>query len=759
MTRKTRTSRLNSTLGTGFVLLGGAALGSGCLERPVEPISPNTSSIFVKSVRATAIDKIDLLFMIDNSISMGDKQAILTKAVPNLLQRLVDPDCLNEEKQVVTKNTDGTCPAGSQAAFKPIKDIHIAAITSALGAHGGDYCSGPSEGMERFNDYARLLPTVREQGTVPNPDGTGFLSWKGGGAVEQQTLLDDFAQHVAAAGENGCGFEASLESWYRFLVDPNPPKDSLINKVGRESARTPERDELLLEQRRAFLRSDSLVAIIMLTDENDCSIADRGRGWTVTSPKEQYLVSSEACDTDPNDPCCYSCSYFPPEGCEPSSRCQGASTATLSAEQDRGNTRCVEQKRRFGVDLLWPVQRYIDGLTKTQVVDEWDPARPLVPNELFIARGDAPPREPSRVVFAGIVGVPWQDIATPESLTGDKLEYLSAKDIPWDVVLGDPAKGVPPSDPLMVESFLPRPGLAAPGSWGNPINGNEVNNGVPHEVDGLPANDDLQYACVFRLDERIDCSKPENERKCDCADELDLSKGKPLCQDGAGASQERWQYYAKAYPGTRMLEVLKGIGDNAIAASICPKNPVDDADPKNPDRGYNPAVKAILDIFTKVMRGQCLPAELDVNEGKVPCLVIEAKQGLGDPGCDRVGREDVKPEVARVVRAELEAQGSCGEKAGTDCASIELCGIRQLTEESEKESCFHDDIPKAEGFCYIDPAKGSEGGGICDAEGKCTNKFVDDCPAEQRRILRFVGTDENPMPAPNATILTACVDS
>ena len=28
---------------------------------------------------------------------------------------------------------------------------------------------------------------------------------------------------MAAAGENGCGYEASLEAWYRFLVDPEPP--------------------------------------------------------------------------------------------------------------------------------------------------------------------------------------------------------------------------------------------------------------------------------------------------------------------------------------------------------------------------------------------------------------------------------------------------------------------------------------------------------------------------------------------------------
>src|SRR5512144_1995052 len=42
-------------------------------------------------------DKIDLLFMIDNSISMSDKQAILRAAVPDLVNRLVNPICVDAQ--------------------------------------------------------------------------------------------------------------------------------------------------------------------------------------------------------------------------------------------------------------------------------------------------------------------------------------------------------------------------------------------------------------------------------------------------------------------------------------------------------------------------------------------------------------------------------------------------------------------------------------------------------------------------------------
>ena len=71
------------------VTVGGAALTAGCLDRPVAPAVPKTSNVYVDEIRQTAVDKIDLLFMIDNSISMADKQAILADAVPLPVSRLV----------------------------------------------------------------------------------------------------------------------------------------------------------------------------------------------------------------------------------------------------------------------------------------------------------------------------------------------------------------------------------------------------------------------------------------------------------------------------------------------------------------------------------------------------------------------------------------------------------------------------------------------------------------------------------------------
>ncbi|HLV22956.1 MAG TPA: hypothetical protein VKZ49_18835, partial [Polyangiaceae bacterium] len=61
----------------------------GCLDRPVAQQQPTTTNIFIDTSRNQAVDKIDLLFMIDNSISMADKQRFFADAVPNLVRRLV----------------------------------------------------------------------------------------------------------------------------------------------------------------------------------------------------------------------------------------------------------------------------------------------------------------------------------------------------------------------------------------------------------------------------------------------------------------------------------------------------------------------------------------------------------------------------------------------------------------------------------------------------------------------------------------------
>jgi hypothetical protein len=338
---------------------------------------------------------------------------------------------------------------------------------------------------------------------------------------------------------------------------------------------------------------------------------------------------------------------------------------------------------------------------------------------------------------------------------------------------------IAPLDPFMRESFVARSGtnpitgdeiVVASGSPTATINGHEYIN----EVDGVAKNDDLQYSCIFELQESKDCTLDENQQSCDCRAE-DVNRQKPLCESPSGGAAGTTQYYAKAYPATRVLQVLKDFGGNSIVGSICPK--VSSGDPLAPGFGYNPAVKAIVDRLKEKLGGACLPRELtiDENTGEVPCTVVEAKRSTNIPGtdldCVSTGRRNVSEEIRTAVEKQLSANSFCteGGAAGTACAEWKMCEIKQLVEEQEKANCFFEGpeyyAPGGAGtgieagYCYIDPVKGPSAGGRgddCTAENteSCSNPNVLQCPAASRRQLRFVGVNT---PVQDSITFVACV--
>jgi hypothetical protein len=294
---------------------------------------------------------------------------------------------------------------------------------------------------------------------------------------------------------------------------------------------------------------------------------------------------------------------MPPSGCAPLSGDAACTDAALPPEEDSLNLRCWNQKRRFGFDLLYPLDRYVDGLTQSQVPNS---SGQLVPNPLFAARGGQPARHPSRVVLAGIVGVPWQDIAAEESLSSpDTLTFLTAAQLRdqdrWDMILGDPENGVLPTDPLMIETNQPRTGThpilnqpLAPPTSTNPL-ANAING---HEVTYLE-NDDLQYACIFPLAEPRDCSDGSNP-SCVCSPDR-IANNLPVCKPSGGGASSTTQYYAKVYPSPRHLELLRRLEDNAVVASACPK--VVSGNATQPSFGYNPVARALVDQTRALLGG------------------------------------------------------------------------------------------------------------------------------------------------------------
>jgi len=343
----------------------------GCLTRPVMSGEPSTKAIVTDELTQTAIDKVDLLFAIDNSASMGDKQDLLAAAVPVLVNRLLNPNCVDASKtcklasdcttsmgagaQCDTAANEGAgacfvggdnqggasqCStiAGTKPEFPPVHDLHVAIVSSSMGGGGSpDVCVPDSTDSTHQDDHGWLLNRTISNTPIANanavsPPGGNFLAWlppsdpKNDGKpapnvtpyATSTQLVSDFQSLVSGVQQHGCGLEAQLESWYHFLVQPDPWQSIALGDGNRAAYQGI--DSTLLKMRHDFLRPDSLDAIIQLTDEED-SWSDPmwlgGFGWVARTnkfPNGPDVAGTgprgtHECDTNPNDPDCVSCAF------------------------------------------------------------------------------------------------------------------------------------------------------------------------------------------------------------------------------------------------------------------------------------------------------------------------------------------------------------------------------------------------------------------------------------------------------------------
>lgn len=209
------------------------------------------------SVPTAATYKIDLLFVVDNSNSMREEQAALRAQFPMLIQLLLDNTAIGGGDDVV---------AGAQ-------DIHLGVVSTDLGAPGvtGIFgCTGT--GNDGLLNNVAAADVVGCSATTYAPR---FLSYVAGTGDPAQLATD--LSCLAALGTDGCGFEMQLESMLKsvwpgddgritFLADPA----SGFGMTGQAGPGFPNGD---------FVRNDdeddvSVLAVVMVTDEEDCSSND-----------------------------------------------------------------------------------------------------------------------------------------------------------------------------------------------------------------------------------------------------------------------------------------------------------------------------------------------------------------------------------------------------------------------------------------------------------------------------------------------------
>jgi hypothetical protein len=519
---------------------------------------------------------VDLLFMIDNSASMGDKQSLLGLAIPVLIQRLVTPNCVDASGNPiagVVSDQSGNCAMG-KPEFAPAKDLHIGIVTSSLGGRGGDQCpdnatnpAAPSLSAHT-NDKGELINRagVRGDPTIENPMPNetapdNFLAYFPGSpmpanAVTNPTsLVSEFSTAVLGVHEHGCGFEAQNEAWYRFLVQPDP-----FNQITKGSAGgvavLQGVDETILQQRADFLRPDSLLAVIVVTDENEEAadpLAIQGQGWAFDntsfpgSPNSAAPEGTIECGkldpnnpstTGPNDPNCTSCAFLrndPSFAARCPNDAPGGTGGYLDPSHDALNIRFLNQKERFGLFAGYPTSRYVRGLQQTKVPSvglaysgdtdhEHDAmgnyvgdqnancVNPIYAQKLPTSTNmelchlQQGPRTPDMVYYAAIAGVPHQLLQQdPTNPMSPQKATLSAAD--WKRIMGNDPEHYDFSgaDFHMIESTQDRTTMTTDPSspvWANHSNcpDTAADNCDPINGREYQTNkSDLQFACIFPL--------------------------------------------------------------------------------------------------------------------------------------------------------------------------------------------------------------------------------------------------------------------
>ncbi|MDP9000925.1 MAG: hypothetical protein M3O46_12520 [Myxococcota bacterium] len=774
-----------------IVLIG--IVGAACLTRPIETHSPTPTISFTKVIHSQAVDKIDLLFMIDNSASMGDKQALLAQAVPDLINRLVQPNCVDPKGKTlgISDPNTGQCATGTPE-FPPVHDMHIGIVTSSLGGRGGNQCSPAERNEANMNlnahqdDRGELINRGGDMETpVAKAMNDNFLAWyppvaanKSASAMpppnpetvlgmpgQPDTLLGDFTSMIHGVHEHGCGFEAQNEAWYRFLVQPDPfdAKTGIVINNNRASLQGT--DTTILQQRKAFLRPDSLLTVVVVTDENEevaNPMAIGGEGWLYESapfPGSPTFGAPEATiectNNGPNDPNCTSCAFQSVQSASNfSARCAKDPPAGvlgfLDPSNDSVNVRFFNQKQRFGVFAGYPISRYVRGLTRASVPDRAHEVdgngnyvgdqdkyanctNPIYAQDLPIS-GDANalcnltrgPRTPDLVYYAAIAGVPHQLLQARSGVDSECQAGTPQADCPqkdqltdgdWKAITGtDPERydfsGI---DPHMLESEEPRSGLSC-GPTSNddcdPINGREWTTN----------KQDLQFACIFALvnaqtgmPQPKDCTQPQFSGACDCRAGSN-SQETPLCQRNAGVHGTT-QVNGKAYPSIREMAIARAMatstGVQGIVSSLCPIHVSPQGGLQDPLYGYRPAANAIVNRLKSKLMVECLPQALNADAtGAAPCLILVTLPKAGGQGvCDSVAGLHAPTDadvLSRFRASQHAAWVQSGNKSGLpDPDLLPVCELDQLTRRANPMAFGPDNTcseSAAPGWCYVEGA-------------------------------------------------------
>lgn len=188
-------------------------------------------------------ETLDLLVVIDNTPAMAATQTALAAQLPIMLETLLSGDMVGD----------------ARPDFQPVADVHVAVVSSDMGAPGLTGLDDCGEDTGRpFGDDGVFFtsPPNAVLGQPCPPSLPSMLTLQGPGDAQ-------LSRCYPLVGTAGCRHVMPLEAALKAMWDRNDSTVRFMAGVGHGITTQP-----------GFVRQGSLLAILIVTDNDDCSSVD-----------------------------------------------------------------------------------------------------------------------------------------------------------------------------------------------------------------------------------------------------------------------------------------------------------------------------------------------------------------------------------------------------------------------------------------------------------------------------------------------------
>jgi len=289
------------------------------------------------TVNISGNDDLDILFVVDNSGSMGEEQATLATNLAAFTEILERPEVAKNYRIGITTTDDGHPWCGTTGPESGALQLR------SCRSHLDDFVYDGAESIDMSEAACTALcpEAWAEIETLPTttlhddtPRARNWIESLAGVTNLPEGLSPAQAlQCLAPQGIAGCGFESPLESMYQALRHT-------------QDADGPDFD---------FIRELAVLMVVIVTDEEDCSY---NREWeSIFLPEGNRVFWSNEDDTSPTSAVCWNAGVA----------CTGSGTYDECHAVDldvNGNSVAEDDAEELAV--LHPMSRYVEQLQELE---------------------------------------------------------------------------------------------------------------------------------------------------------------------------------------------------------------------------------------------------------------------------------------------------------------------------------------------------------------------------------------------------------